>query len=131
MEVGSTYNDWVVTLKDAVGETITGTRKLTWESQNPTVAAIDAATGVVTAVASGEAIITVRGEGKFAHSDDQGHQAGALDRRDTGQLRSAADDVAHDHGPAGGSGWRGADQPADPVVQFKSRASRSSARPAS
>ena len=68
IEVGGTYGFWVVTLKDAVGGTITGARKLKWESQNLAVATIDSSTGVVTAVNTGESLITVRGEGKFAQS---------------------------------------------------------------
>ena len=68
IELGGTYNFWVVTLKDAVGGTISGVRKLKWESQNLTVATVDSSTGVVTAVGTGESIITVRGEGKFAQA---------------------------------------------------------------
>jgi uncharacterized protein YjdB len=65
VELGRTYNNWVVTLKDAAGGTLTG-RKLSWESNNTTIATIDANSGVVTAVgAGGDALITVRAEGKF------------------------------------------------------------------
>jgi uncharacterized protein YjdB len=65
VEVGGTYDRWVVIVKDAKGETLTG-RTLTWESNNTTVAAIDASTGVVTGIGSGEALITVHGGGKEA-----------------------------------------------------------------
>ncbi len=67
-EVGGTYNFWIVTLKNSIGETILEKRKLTWESQNTSVATIDSSTGIVTAIASGESIITVRSEGKFAQA---------------------------------------------------------------
>ncbi|HYJ93976.1 MAG TPA: Ig-like domain-containing protein [Vicinamibacterales bacterium] len=66
IEVGGTYNGWVVTLRDAQGELIAGPRNLQWDSQNPFVATIDASTGVVTAVATGETLITLRAEGKSA-----------------------------------------------------------------
>ena len=66
IEVGGTYNGWVVTLRDAQGELIAGPRNLQWDSQNPFVATIDASTGVVTAVSTGETIITLRAEGKIA-----------------------------------------------------------------
>lgn len=68
IEVGQTYNGWVVTVKDAAGVTLTG-RRLTWESSNTAVATVDANTGVVTGVsAPSEAFITVTGEGKVAQS---------------------------------------------------------------
>ena len=68
IEVGQTYSDWVVTVKDAAGVTLTG-RRLTWESSNPAVATVDASTGLVTGVsAPSEAFITVSGEGKVAQS---------------------------------------------------------------
>ena len=68
IEVGQTYNGWVVTVKDASGVTLTG-RTLTWESSNTAVATVDANTGVVTGVsAPSEAFITVSGEGKVAQS---------------------------------------------------------------
>jgi uncharacterized protein YjdB len=66
IEVGETYNGWIVTLKDATGQTLTG-RALSWESNNTAVATIDASSGVVTGVAGGgEAVITVRAGGKEA-----------------------------------------------------------------
>jgi len=55
-----------VTLRDAQGELIAGPRNLQWDSQNPSVATIDASTGVVTAVGTGETLITLRAEGKSA-----------------------------------------------------------------
>lgn len=68
VELGQTYNNWVVTLKDAGGLTL-APRPLTWESNNPTVATIDANTGMVTAVGGGgTTLITVRAEGKFAQA---------------------------------------------------------------
>ena len=68
LEIGGTYGFWIVTLRNPLGETILEKRKLTWESQNPTVAAIDSTTGIVTALQPGESLITVRGEGKFAQA---------------------------------------------------------------
>jgi len=68
VEIGATYSKWIVTLKNAVGETISDKRRLTWESQAPVVASIDSLTGVLSAHAPGDAIITVRGEGKFAQA---------------------------------------------------------------
>jgi len=70
LEVGQTYNQWIVLPVDAAGQALTG-RTFTWESGNPTVATIDAATGTVTGVSSagaGIANITVRAEGKHATS---------------------------------------------------------------
>ena len=68
VELGQTYSNWVVTLKDAGGATL-GPRPLTWESNNPTVATIDPNTGTVTPVAGGgTTLITVRAEGKFAQA---------------------------------------------------------------
>jgi len=68
VELGQTYNQWVVTLRDAGGATL-APRPLTWESNNPTVATIDASTGTVTAVGGGgTTLITVRAEGKFAQA---------------------------------------------------------------
>lgn len=67
IEPGQSFGDWVVTLRDANGNMLAG-RSLSWESQNLSVATIDAATGVVTAVASGTTTITVRAEGKSAQS---------------------------------------------------------------
>jgi uncharacterized protein YjdB len=66
--VGQTYSDWVVTVKDAAGVTLTG-RTLTWESSNASIATVDASTGLVTGVsAPSEVFITVSGEGKVAQS---------------------------------------------------------------
>ena len=65
LEVGQTYDHWVVTLKDAEGNTITG-RTITWESNNPGAATVDANTGVVTATNPGETVITARAGGKQA-----------------------------------------------------------------
>ena len=68
VELGQTYNQWVVTLRDAGGATL-APRPLTWESNNPTVATIDPSTGTVTAVGGGgTTLITVRAEGKFAQA---------------------------------------------------------------
>jgi len=70
LEVGQTYNQWIVLPVDAAGQALTG-RTFTWESGNPTVETIDAATGTVTGVSSagaGIANITVRAEGKHATS---------------------------------------------------------------
>ena len=70
VEVGQTYNQWVVLPVDAAGHALTG-RTFTWESNNPSVATVDASTGVVTGVSSGGngiANITVRAEGKLAIS---------------------------------------------------------------
>src|SRR5688572_22681949 len=66
IEVGGTFNSWVVTLRDAQGEVITGPRNLQWESQNQFVATINATTGEVTAVGTGETLIMLRVEGKNA-----------------------------------------------------------------
>ena len=66
IEVGGTYNSWLVTLRDAQGELISGPRNLQWESQSPTIATINATTGEVTAVNTGETLITLRAEGKNA-----------------------------------------------------------------
>jgi uncharacterized protein YjdB len=68
IEVGQTYSDWIVTVKDAAGVTLTG-RTLSWESSNVAIATVDASTGVVTGVsAPSEAFITVSAEGKVAQS---------------------------------------------------------------
>lgn len=65
VELGQTYNRWVVTLKDAAGNDLSG-RALAWESNNPAVATIDASTGILTAVGSGQTLVTVRAEGQNA-----------------------------------------------------------------
>ena len=67
VEIGETYSNWLVTMQDAAGVTITG-RTLTWESSNPAVATIDASSGVVTGVAVGSSPIIVRAGGKLAQS---------------------------------------------------------------
>lgn len=67
LELGETYDDWLVTLQDAGGNTLTG-RPLTWESSIPEVLTIDRNSGVVTPVAPGTSIITVHSEGKKAQS---------------------------------------------------------------
>jgi len=68
VELGQTYNSWVVMLKDINGQVLTG-RVLSWESNNPTVATVDPSSGAVTGVGAGtDALITVRSEGKFAQS---------------------------------------------------------------
>jgi uncharacterized protein YjdB len=68
IEVGQTFTNWVVTVKDAVGVTLTG-RTLHWESGNPTVASIDPNTGAVTGLVGGSgASITVTAEGKSAQA---------------------------------------------------------------
>lgn len=65
VEVGQTFGSWLVVLQDAAGNTLTG-RRLTWESSNEAVATIDANTGVVTGLLSGQTIVNVRAEGKTA-----------------------------------------------------------------
>lgn len=67
IEAGQTYSHWVVTLRDATGNDLTG-RTLSWQSQNLTVATIDASTGLVTGVAAGQSLITVTSEGKSANA---------------------------------------------------------------
>lgn len=65
VEIGATYSNWIVTLTDSNGVTLTG-RRLSWESSIPAAATIDASTGVVTGVGTGQTTITVRAEGKQA-----------------------------------------------------------------
>jgi uncharacterized protein YjdB len=65
VEVGESYNKWIVTLKDASGNDLTG-RTLSWESNNLSVATIDASSGVLTAVAGGQTVVTVRSGGQSA-----------------------------------------------------------------
>jgi uncharacterized protein YjdB len=67
VEVGETFSRWIVTLKDAAGNTLTG-RRLTWESNNTAIATIDPSTGVLTAVTSGQTVVTARVEGLTAQS---------------------------------------------------------------
>src|SRR5512138_335924 len=63
IEVGQTFDSWVVTLRDAAGVDL-GARPLTWESSRPTIVSIDASSGLATALAGpSDAIITVRAEG--------------------------------------------------------------------
>jgi trimeric autotransporter adhesin len=66
IEIGGTFSSWLVTLRGLQGEVITGPRNLQWESQNPFVATINATTGEVTGVGTGETLITLRVEGKSA-----------------------------------------------------------------
>ena len=63
IEIGGTYGSWTVIIKDPQGKTITGPA-LTWESANPEVATVNASTGVVTGVGTGETPIFVRGGGQ-------------------------------------------------------------------
>ena len=66
IDQGETYNRYVVTLKDAANQTLTG-RALRWTSSNTTVATVDPSSGVVTGVGGGgDAVITVSAEGKEA-----------------------------------------------------------------
>jgi uncharacterized protein YjdB len=67
LEVGATKMNWLVILRDAAGQEITG-RPLTWESNNSGVATVDASSGAVTGVSNGLADITVRSGGKSAAS---------------------------------------------------------------
>lgn len=66
LEVGETYNGWVVVLRDASGNTLTG-RPVAWESSNQVVATIDA-NGTVTGLGSGQSLITATAEGKAAQA---------------------------------------------------------------
>jgi alpha-amylase len=54
-----------VTLKDAIGNTLTG-RVVTWNSSNPAVASVDA-NGLVQALAAGQTQITATSEGITSH----------------------------------------------------------------
>jgi uncharacterized protein YjdB len=63
IEIGQTFDSWIVIVKDANGNSLEG-RRLVWESKNTTVATIDPNTGVVTGVGSGETAIVVKAEGK-------------------------------------------------------------------
>jgi uncharacterized protein YjdB len=65
IEVGQTFDSWLVVLQDAAGNTLTG-RTLRWESSNEAVATIDANTGAVTGLLSGQTIVNVRADGKTA-----------------------------------------------------------------
>src|SRR5687767_1922795 len=68
IELGETYNNWIVGLYDAAGQVITG-RSLSWESHNTAVATVDASSGLVTPVsAGGQATISVKAGGKLAQS---------------------------------------------------------------
>jgi uncharacterized protein YjdB len=62
VKVGATAT-LAATLKDEAGNELTG-RAVTWSSSAPTVATIDAASGVVTGVAAGTATMTATSEGK-------------------------------------------------------------------
>ena len=65
IELGETYSDWTVTLKNGAGQTLTG-RTLNWRSLNEAVATVDARSGLVTAVSSGATTIVVSAGGKEA-----------------------------------------------------------------
>lgn len=67
LEIGQTYVNWTVLIRDAANQELTG-RVLTWESSNLPVATVDRSSGVVTALGTGDAIITVRAEGKQAQA---------------------------------------------------------------
>jgi uncharacterized protein YjdB len=67
IEIGQTYSNWTVTLRDVAGVALSG-RALTWHSGNLPVATVDVSTGVVTGVGGGDAIITVSAEGKQAQA---------------------------------------------------------------
>jgi uncharacterized protein YjdB len=68
IEVGQTFTNWVVTVKDAVGVTLTG-RTLHWEAGNPTAASVDPNTGAVTGLVGGSGTsIIVTAEGKSAQA---------------------------------------------------------------
>ena len=65
VEIGGSYAGWVIQLKDAAGNTLSG-RSIRWESNNTAVATVDPSTGEVTGVASGETLITAKVEGLSA-----------------------------------------------------------------
>jgi trimeric autotransporter adhesin len=67
VEIAETYNRWIVALKDAQGNTLTG-RTVSWTSSFPAIATVDATSGLVTAVASGTTVITASANGKTASS---------------------------------------------------------------
>ena len=62
VKVGATAT-LAATLKDEQGNVLNG-RSVAWSSSAPTIATIDAASGVVTGVATGTATMTATGEGK-------------------------------------------------------------------
>jgi trimeric autotransporter adhesin len=62
IDIGATQQ-FTATLKDANGNTLTD-RDIAWSSSNPSVATVDASTGVATAVAEGSATITATSEGQ-------------------------------------------------------------------
>lgn len=64
---GETYSSWIVTLRDAAGNTLTG-RPLTWSSSRPEIGTIDATNGAVTGIAVGTTLITVASGGKTAQA---------------------------------------------------------------
>lgn len=64
IKVGATVT-LTATLKDDQGNELTG-RAVAWSTSAPTIATIDAATGVVTGVAPGTATLTAAAEGKTA-----------------------------------------------------------------
>jgi uncharacterized protein YjdB len=59
LEVGQTKSNWMLILRDAAGQEIHG-RPVTWGSSDHGIATVDATSGTVTAVAIGQADITVR-----------------------------------------------------------------------
>jgi uncharacterized protein YjdB len=65
IEIGGTFDGWVVILKDRNGLTLEG-RQLMWESRNTTVATVDPTTGVVTGVGFGETAIIAKADGQEA-----------------------------------------------------------------
>lgn len=67
IEIGGSYNGWIVTLQDGQGNTLTG-RTLRWTSSRPGIATVDANSGQVTAVASGTTLITASVDGKSAQA---------------------------------------------------------------
>src|SRR5262245_35370310 len=69
IELPGTFNSWTITLRDNAGAAIPlKGRKLAWESNNQAVATIDSVTGLVTAVNSGQTLITLRAEGKTSQA---------------------------------------------------------------
>ena len=67
IEVGGTFDGWIVVAKDASGKSIEG-RQFTWEARTTSVATVDPHTGVVTGVNPGETAIIVKADGQEALS---------------------------------------------------------------
>lgn len=67
IEVGQTYDSWIVVAKDASGKTLEG-RQVAWEARTQSVATVDRNSGVVTAVAPGETAIIIKADGQEAIS---------------------------------------------------------------